>query len=304
MSGAAKKEPRWVVPFLRALARTGEARAAAEDAGIDHTTAYARRRAHPDFAGLWRGALVAHGQSKRLQEEEEIASFGKLRMSGSPCPGSPPANPTSPASARRELAVSAGKVRRGGHGRWSKEKEKLFFDELAATSNMAMAAKAAGVSTNTILARRLKNRVFAAKFEAVVQSAKACIELYLIEETKKSFDPEELDTGDIRPKVTIDQAIKISQRGASKGRQADSNADSFAEEDAETDDDGLNAVKESLIGKLRRIREADRREQLKLGWTLDESFDVMIPPGYVQGPDYKPLPPELPVDYYSNYRMG
>jgi hypothetical protein len=30
----------------------------------------------------------------------------------------------------------------------------------------------------------------------------------------------------------------------------------------------------------------------------------MIPPGYVKGPDYKPLPPELPKDYYSNYRMG
>jgi hypothetical protein len=47
---------------------------------------------------------------------------------------------------------------------------------------------------------------------------------------------------------------------------------------------------------------SDRREQLALGWSYDESFDVMIPPGYVQGPDYRPKPPELPVNYYSKYR--
>jgi hypothetical protein len=193
-------------------------------------------------------------------------------------------------------------VRRAGHGRWSKAKEKIFFEELAATSNIGMAAKAAGVSTNAILARRLKHRVFAAKFEAVVQSAKACIDLYLIEETKKSFDPDDLDTGDVRPKVTIDQAIKISQRSATKSRSAQFDPDPFAEEEPE--ERSVDEIKESIISKLRRLRDADRREQLAIGWTLDESFDVMIPPGYVQGPDYKPLPPELPTDYYSKYPMG
>jgi len=51
-----RKAPRWTVAFLRALERTGEARAAALDAGIDHSTAYARRRAHPDFADTWAGS--------------------------------------------------------------------------------------------------------------------------------------------------------------------------------------------------------------------------------------------------------
>jgi hypothetical protein len=297
-TGTGRKAPLWVVPFLRALERTGEARAAAEDAGIDYTTAYARRRAHADFAAAWVEALAAHGEAKRLAEEAEIAAVKAANPLTRLASGESDLSP----QRRGEVVVSAGKVRRAGRGRWSKEKEKIFFDELAATSNMAMAAKAAGVSTNAILARRLKHRLFAAKFEAVVQSAKAVIDLYLIEEAKKSFNPDDLDTGDVRPRVTIDQAIKISQRNAAKARQ-DAEADPFAEGTA-MDDDGLDAVKESILGKLRRIREADRREQLALGWTLDESFDVMIPPGYVKGPDYRPLPPELPKDYYSNYRMG
>jgi hypothetical protein len=59
--------PRWVTPFLRALERTGQVRAAAEDAGIDHTTAYLRRRSHADFADAWAEALRAHGA--RVDEE-------------------------------------------------------------------------------------------------------------------------------------------------------------------------------------------------------------------------------------------
>src|SRR4051812_8295089 len=67
-----RKAPRWVVPFLRALERTGEARAAAADAGIGWSTAYARRRAHPDFAAGWAGALRAHAERVEGEEVEEL----------------------------------------------------------------------------------------------------------------------------------------------------------------------------------------------------------------------------------------
>ena len=296
-----RKEPRWVVPFLRALARAGEARAAAEDAGIDHSTAYARRRTHPGFAGLWLGALAAHDEAKKREEEEGIAAVEKA-----PSPGSPAASPTSPPERGRgdELVVSCGQVKRAGHGRWSKAKEKIFFDELAATANIRRSAAAAGVSYNAVHARRLKHPLFAAKWDAVARSAKASIDMYLIEEAKKTFDPEELELGEAAPRVTIDQAIKISQAGAARGKPADAHPDPFAEDGAAIDAGGMDAVRNSILGKLARIRAADRKEQLKLGWTLDESFDVMVPPGYVKGPDYRPHPPELPKDYYSSYRMG
>jgi hypothetical protein len=299
-----RKEPRWAIPFLRALARTGEARAAAEDAGIDHSTAYARRRAHPEFAGLWRGALVLHQKLKEIEEEKAIAA---VETKGLDQKAPPPASlvplPTGSAG-REELIAGGGQLKRAGPGRWSKAKEKIFFDELAATANIRRSAAAAGVSYNAVHARRLKHPLFAAKWDAVARSAKASIDMYLIEEAKKTFDPDEIELGEAAPKVTIDQAIKISQAGAAKGRQADAHPDPFAEEASASCDNGLDEVRERIIGKLSRIRAADRKEQLKLGWTLDESFDVMVPPGYVQGPDYQPHPPELPKDYYSNYRMG
>ena len=301
-----KRAPRWVIPFLRALARTGEVRAAAVDAGVDHSTAYARRRTHPDFAGLWRGAVVAHQKLKKAEEEEAIAALrpgSGQALKKAPPPASLVPLPTGSAG-REELIGVGGKLKRVGNGRWSAAKEKIFFEELAATANIRRSAAAAGVSYNAVHARRLKQPLFAAKWDAVARSAKASIDMYLIEETKKTFDPDELDLGEARPKVTIDQAIKISQAGAARAKQADAHPDPFAEEESASCDDGLDEVRERIIGKLSRIRAADRKEQLALGWTLDESFDVMIPPGYIQGPDYKPKPPELPFDYYSNYRMG
>ena len=88
--GMTKREPRWVIPFLRALARTGEARVAAEDAGIDHSTAYARRRAHAEFAGLWLGALAAH---RELKKREEEARSGLSPLARPPPRGSTPPPP-------------------------------------------------------------------------------------------------------------------------------------------------------------------------------------------------------------------
>jgi hypothetical protein len=299
-----RKEPRWVIPFLRALVRTGEVRAAAEDAGIDHTTAYARRRTHPKFAGLWRGALAAHAEIRKAEEQEEIAAVGNAPSPPHGCAAGPSLSREGRGADGEELVASCGQVKRAGNGRWSKAKEKIFFDELAATANIRRSAAAAGVSYNAVHARRLKQPLFAAKWDAVARSAKASIDMYLIEEAKKTFDPDEIELGEAAPKVTIDQAIKISQAGAAKGRQADAHPDPFAEEASASCDNGLDEVRERIIGKLSRIRAADRKEQLKLGWTLDESFDVMVPPGYVQGPDYQPHPPELPKDYYSNYRMG
>jgi hypothetical protein len=84
--------------------------------------------------------------------------------------------------------VVAGQVRRVGRGRWSKVKEAIFFDEMAATANAKRAANAAGVSYNAVHARRLKHPLFRAKWEAVVRIARASIDLHLVEEAKKTFD--------------------------------------------------------------------------------------------------------------------
>ena len=259
------------------------ARSAAKDAGVDPSTIYARRRAHAEFAERWAEALRAHEARVKAEEEAEIAA-----INAGPSPPSPFRGFAAPSLSRKgrgagdeELTVSGGKVRRVGHGRWGKEKERIFFEALAGFPNLRMAADAAGVSTNTIRARRLKNRVFAAKIDAVVRSAKPGIDLYLIEQAKKTFDPDELDIGDERPKMTIDQAIKVSQMlGSKTGDGAPS--DPFADDRDANGARDMEGVRSRLEATLNRVMQRVRREQLEAGWTYDESHDLMIPPGWVR----------------------
>src|SRR5438270_12837209 len=70
-----RKAPRWTIPFLRALERTGNARASAEEAGVDHTTAYLRRRTHPSFAADWEWVLKAYAERVEREKEAELETF-------------------------------------------------------------------------------------------------------------------------------------------------------------------------------------------------------------------------------------
>src|SRR5437763_16742767 len=79
-----RKAPRWVIPFVRALARTGVAREAAKDAGIDHSTAYERRKAHAEFAADWAAALRMHAILKAEEEREAVAAIRAGRNSAGP----------------------------------------------------------------------------------------------------------------------------------------------------------------------------------------------------------------------------
>jgi hypothetical protein len=285
-----RKPPRWVQSFLRALERTGEARAAAADAGVDHSTAYARRRTHGEFADRWVGALRAHKEAKARGEAEEIAAVKAGGFPRAPSPGSPLASPPSP-SGGEGLVASGGQMKRAGPGRWTKAKEKIFFDELAATANARAAAAAVGLSKNAVLQRRARHPAFAAKWDAVVASAKASINLYLVEASNQTFDPDTLDTGEVTPKVTIDQAIKISQlRGPATARAAGAGEEY---EEPEPSDPG-EEMRERLIRKLRRMHQRDIVDKQAAGWSYDASYDVLVPPGWVQGRDYRPKETEDP----------
>jgi hypothetical protein len=280
-----KKAPRGVVPFLRALERTGEARAAAADAGIDHTTAYARRKAHADFAAAWKKALETHRVERKRVEEEGIAA---VRNAPSPSHSSavgPSLSREGRGANGEDVQASGSQVKRVGRERWSKRKEELFFDELAATANVQRAAKAAGVSSTAVHARRLRHPLFRAKWEAVVRTAKASIDLHLVEEANKTFDPETLDAADVAPRVTIDQAIRISQLGASKKEEPAT--DPFDDPSTNYADD-VAEIRERLVRKLQALRRRDRPQLLAQGWSYDESWDREIPPGWIKGPDWRP----------------
>ena|SRR5689334_2063030 len=79
-----QQPPRWTVAFLRALERAGDVRASAEDAGIDHTTVYLRRRAHGDFAEAWDAALKAHSARVEEQRMVELEALTEPSTNSSP----------------------------------------------------------------------------------------------------------------------------------------------------------------------------------------------------------------------------
>ena len=263
------KAPRWTIAFLRALARTGDVRTAAEDAGIDHTTAYARRKTHPDFASMWRGALVAHSELAKGKEGEAIPALGAG---------------TFRQAQDEQLSPNGGnaQIKRAAHDRWSQSKEKLFFDELAATANVTKAAKAAGVSTNAVYARRMKQALFRAKWDAVLETGRAAIEMRLVEAANKSFDPaEDLDTGEVQPNVSVAEAIRIVQlHGSVKQKQMVPHP--FEEQAASMSESEVDALRKRVLDKFMRLRERERPKLIEAGWSHDEEHDRMVPPGWVR----------------------
>lgn len=275
-----KRIPRWTIAFLRALERSGDVRASAEDAGIDHSTAYARRRGHADFAIAWDEALGAHAARVEGERDADVAP-----VSGVTPPPTPPHQEEGGSGAPHQgggTVLSASQVKRAGHDRWSERKEKLFFAELAATANVKRAAAAAGVSPNAVYQRRMRDRHFKAKWAAVLETGRAAIEMKLVEAANRTFEPDELGVGDVQPKVSVAEAIRIVQVHGSKAQQEEL-PDPFAERAASMTEDEVNEVRENIIRKLRRMRERDMPDMIAAGWTLDEEYDRMVPPGWVRG---------------------
>ena len=288
-----RRAPRWTIAFLRALERSGEVEAAALDAGIDKSTAYARRKAHPDFAEAWENALRLRSGRAEEEVQERIGFWAKVKGKVTPkllggtngmqdpstiessFDGPPPHRVRD----REELLASTslgGKMVRAGPGRWNAAAEKRFFDELAATANVRRACAAAGVSTNAVYARRMKRPDFRAKWDAVLETGRAAIEMHLVETARKSFDPDDLDLGDVQPKVSVAEAIRIVQLHGSKAQKQEV-------EELEPAEDEAAAIRERLVQKLHRLRDRMMPEMLAEGWSYDEEHDHMVPPGWVRG---------------------
>jgi hypothetical protein len=279
-AGRNGKAPRWTIAFLRSLERTGSAEEAAEDAGIDRTTAYHRRRAHADFAAAWNEALKRGDGCAEKAVRERVGFWEKVR--GKVTPRLLAASADGPVRERErrkdELLASTslgGKMVRAGHGRWNAAAEERFFNELAATANVKRACAAAGVSTNAVYARRLKRPDFRAKWDAVLETGRAAIEMHLVEAAKKSFDPEDLDVGDVQPKVSVTEALRIVQLHGTKTQRQEA-------QHIEPPEEELEAVRQRLFDKLQRLRKREMPRMIAQGWSLDEATEAMVPPGWVK----------------------
>ena len=281
------KPPRWTIAFLRSLERTGSPEQAALDAGIDRTTAYARKKRHADFAEAWACALRGRSAQADAAVQERVGFWEKVRgkvtatMLGAEAEDGPAPSPSRmrEGSKRDELRASTalgGKIVRVGPGRWNAAMEERFFSELAATANVRRACAAAGVSTNAVYARRLKRADFRAKWDAVLETGRAAVEMHLVEAAKKSFDPDDLDVGEeAGAKVSVTEAIRIVQlQGKGPDRKA--------LPEPELPEDDIEDVRMRIWGKLERLAKMREAERLAEGWSHDKSFDAMVPPGWVK----------------------
>ena len=302
-----RKPPRWCGPFLRALERSGEARRAAEEAGIDHTTAYNRRRAHPEFAAAWADALVRfvanEGENAEQTFEALRASLGKLPLS----PLAPDrVRDESPSPARGEgliLQPGADGVRaaRSGAGRWTAAAEKRFFCALADQANVRRAAAIAGFSTNAIYARRARRPEFRRLWEAAVETGKARLQMLLMDVAEKAFDPERLDVAEEPPQVSVAEALNILK--AREGKEKELNGGGRGWIDYSVGQEDYQEACERIITRLGRLKERDWEEQAEAGWVHCAEHDMMIPPGWVRDPDYV-APPPAPENMCEGERLG
>ena len=288
-----RKVPRWVIAFLRALERCGDVRASAADAGVDHSTAYARRRVNRDFAAAWESALEGFRMRSADEEQQAIEALAAGRL-----PGSASARSAESGSSRRGDDILAGaaeagggemltpaagggaQIKRRGEGRWSPAKEKRFFAELAATANVKSAAAAAGVSPNAVYARRMKQPLFKAQWAAVLETGQAAIEMKLVEAANRSFDPDDLTTGAIEPRVNTTEAIRIVQLGSRGKPRSEQDYQTLEEQAAAMSKDEIDELRQRLLDTLQRLREREMPAMLAEGWSLDKDHDQMIPPGW------------------------
>lgn len=288
MAGRKQVEPQWVPGFLASLARTGNARLAATEAGIDHTTAYQRRLKRPEFAEAWARALDERGSQPAAAGCPPDSRFGEL--------------------VERVSANRGAQVVRAGVGRWSKRGEEAFLAELAASANVQRACAAAGFSTQALYKRRLTDRHFAEAWDAALIIGQARVEAYLIQTADRTFDPGSVADDAELPKMSVGEAIQVVKLGHAKSARSGAQRKwptgrwtGPADWDDPDDEEAVAQARENIINRLQRMRENDEEEKLEAGWTRvevpgsDETTPehkrwTWVPPGFAPVVDCKALP--------------
>jgi hypothetical protein len=163
--------------FLEALRRTGNARLAARELGVNRSTFTKRRAKHPAFAAAWEAALAfadtrfrdsggehppippRNGEGDRVKRGGGAARRAEgLRTTG----GEPTVVRT--ASGRLQL-------RHAPPGRMTEAAEQLFFEALGDTANFRLAAAGIGLAPPTLIARKRRHPDFAREVEETVAEA-------------------------------------------------------------------------------------------------------------------------------------
>ena len=154
--------------FLRALARTGNAREAAREIGAHRATFTKRRAKHPAFAAEWDAALALASAA--------LAKDGA--KGGAKC-----AAKDSEAAPGRLVRLRDGRLqlRRALAGSLTREHEQRFLFALAASANVRLSAAAAGFSHTAFYLRAKANPAFAREWRLALQQGYERLEMALLE---------------------------------------------------------------------------------------------------------------------------
>lgn len=200
MTKKTKAAPAWRAPFLRALKATGNVRASASAAGVDHGTPYNHRLKDAAFAKRWEKALArAKGRPLRTPLDPSTS----LRRA---CARDERGRTNAKLVLRHSKRHGAQLVK-AGKGRWSAKAERAFLASLGETGCIRRAARAAGFSTTAIHNRLNTYPAFAEAAQAAIRQAKADLESMVLSAGIATFDPAAADEDDTRPRVTVAEAI-------------------------------------------------------------------------------------------------
>ncbi|SFP36258.1 hypothetical protein [Sphingomonas rubra] len=195
--------------FLRILARTGNAKGAAEAVGVSHSVFYRRRQAHPDFAQRWDAAMAA-GQA-RMRRARITGRDGGGSARG-PGRADEPHRTLGGEPVTVRAAGGRLQVRRAHPNKLTRACEQAFLAALSATANIALSAAAAGASTNAFRTRRATNPAFAREMRLALQAGYERVEAALLESWHPGAREDEAwrsNEAPPMPAMTANQALQL-----------------------------------------------------------------------------------------------
>lgn len=138
---------------------------------------------------------------------------------------------------------------------WSEEAEEIFFDALAASCNVCLAASEAGYATPTVYRQRQRRPDFAARWDAALAQGYARLEMGLVQAAVDSIDGVEFDASRPIPKMSVAEAMNLLKLHGPSVRGERGGAGRFGKRRT------LDEVRASIIKKIEAIERADRADR-------------------------------------------